>query len=169
MKNLKLKGLWYSPWAPMKSSKIDKPQAVIRAAGALLWQYRDSDLQLALVHRERYDDWTLPKGKLKKSETWQQAALREVKEETGYDARVLDFAGALAYEAKGKPKVVRYWHMLAQGEPEEPDSEVDTVLWLPIDKAIERLHYPLEKALLEETIPPQNLINRENDRAKGLV
>jgi 8-oxo-dGTP pyrophosphatase MutT (NUDIX family) len=142
----------------MKSSKTDE---VIRAAGALLWQYRGAELQIALVHRDRYDDWTLPKGKLKKSETWQQAAIREVKEETGYDARILDFAGAVAYEVKGKPKVVRYWHMLAQGEPSgKLDSEVDTVVWLPIDKAIEQLQYPLEQSLLEETIPPTNLSNR---------
>ena len=145
----------------MKSSKTDEPREIIRAAGALLWQYRGSDLQIALVHRDRYDDWTLPKGKLKKRETWQQAALREVKEETGYDALILDFAGAVAYEARGKPKIVRYWHMLAQGEPSEKlDSEVDTVLWLPIAKAIEQLQYPLEQSLLEETIPPTNLSNR---------
>ena len=131
---------------------------IIRAAGALLWQYSGSVLQIAVVHRDRYDDWTLPKGKLKKGETWQQAALREVKEETGYDAHILDFAGAVAYEAKGKPKVVRYWHMLAQGEPSEKlDTEVDTVRWLPIDKALKLLQYPLEKSLLEETIPPANL------------
>lgn len=139
----------------MKPSEGDESQEIIRAAGALLWQHSGSDLKIAVVHRDRYDDWTLPKGKLKKSETWQEAALREVKEETGYEARILDFAGAVAYETKGKPKVVRYWHMLAQGEPsEELDSEVDTVLWLTIDKAIKQLQYPLEKALLEESKPP---------------
>lgn len=140
--------------------EIDESQKIIRAAGALLWQFRGSDLFIALVHRDRYDDWTLPKGKLKKTETWHQAALREVKEETGYDARILDFAGAVAYEVKGKPKVVRYWHMLAEGEPADKlDNEVDAVLWLPIEKAIQQLQYPLEKALLEEITPPTNRLN----------
>ena len=101
-----------------------------------------------MVHRNRYDDWTLPKGKLKKDESWEQAALREVKEETGYDARILGFAGSVSYEVNGRPKIVRYWHMAAQGARSALDDEVDELVWLPIEQAIERLQYPLEKSLL---------------------
>src|ERR1051325_4813787 len=86
---------------------------LIRAAGALLWQGTPGRRLVALVHRQRYNDWTLPKGKLKKGESWHQAALREVKEETGYDAQILGFAGAVSYEVNGRPKIVRYWHMAA--------------------------------------------------------
>ncbi|HEX7772436.1 MAG TPA: NUDIX hydrolase [Pyrinomonadaceae bacterium] len=127
---------------------------MIRAAGALLWQGPPERRLIAVVHRNRYDDWTLPKGKLKKGESWQEAALREIKEETGYDARILGFAGAVAYEVQGRPKIVRYWHMAAQGEPAELENEVDELVWLPVEQAITRVQYPLEKALLEEMTPP---------------
>jgi len=133
----------------------DGRKDLIRAAGALLWQECNGSYTVAVVHRNRYDDWTLPKGKLQEGETWQSAALREVKEETGYDACVLDFAGVVGYEVEGKPKIVRYWHMLAQGEPsQKTDDEVDSVLWLPMTKALERLQYPLEISLLEQATHP---------------
>jgi 8-oxo-dGTP diphosphatase len=131
-----------------------EPTDVIRAAGALLWQGPPERRVIAVVHRNRYDDWTLPKGKLKKDESWEQAALREVKEETGYDARILGFAGSVSYEVNGRPKIVRYWHMVAEGEPSELDDEVDELVWLPIEQAIKRLQYPLEKSLLEQQLHP---------------
>ena len=131
-----------------------EPTDVIRAAGALLWQGPPERRLVAVVHRNRYDDWTLPKGKLKDGESWQKAALREVKEETGYDAQILGFAGTVSYEVKGRPKIVRYWHMTAQGEPSELDDEVNEVVWLPIEQAIERVQYPLEKSLLRQITPP---------------
>ena len=135
-----------------------EPTEVIRAAGALLWRHCHDHYEIAVVHRNRHDDWTLPKGKLNQGESWEHAAHREVEEETGFDARFLDFAGALAYEADGKPKIVRYWHMLAQGDTPKPlDNEVDVLLWLPVDKAIERLKYPLEKALVEQFDSPKGL------------
>ena len=125
---------------------------VIRAAGALLWRTSSTGDEIAVVHRRRYDDWTLPKGKLKDGESWRDAALREVKEETGCDARIVGFAGATAYDVDGKPKVVRYWHMIAEGEPSTNiDEEVDEVLWLPIEAAIKQVQYSLEQALLEES------------------
>lgn len=132
----------------------EEPTDMIRAAGALLWQDPPERRLIAVVHRNRYDDWTLPKGKLKKGESWHEAALREIKEETGYDARILGFAGAVAYEVKGRPKIVRYWHMVAEGEPSALDNEVDELVWLPVEEAIARVQYPLEKALLEEVPPP---------------
>jgi 8-oxo-dGTP diphosphatase len=108
-------------------------------------------LEIALVHRSRYDDWTLPKGKLKTGETWLEGALREVKEETGCDVGVLGFAGAIAYETDKGPKIVRFWNMTINGEGQSSvdTSEVAEVEWLSPSEATERLSYPLEKAMVE--------------------
>jgi len=107
-------------------------------------------MEIAVIHRHRYDDWTLPKGKLQEGESWSEAALREVGEETGYDATLRGFAGAVTYQTSAGPKVVRFWHMLATGEPSSQiDSEVARVLWFPVEEARTRLQYPLEQALLE--------------------
>lgn len=123
---------------------------VIRAAGALLWRRCSGGYEIAVIHRRRYDDWTLPKGKLQEGESWKQAALREVREETGFDANILGFAGAIAYQANGKPKVVRFWHMTANDEAaSQIDDEVAGVFWFPLEVAPSHLQYPLEKAFLE--------------------
>jgi 8-oxo-dGTP diphosphatase len=123
----------------------------IAAAGGLLWRSTSNELKIALVHRSRYDDWTLPKGKLNPGETWLEAALREVKEETGRDVRVLGFAGAIAYETDKGPKIVRFWNMAIGGEGRSSvdSSEVAEVEWFSPAEATERLSYPLEKALME--------------------
>lgn len=123
----------------------------IAAAGGLLWQRTSKGLKLALVHRSRYDDWTLPKGKLNPGETWLEAALREVKEETGRDVRVLGFAGAIAYETDKGPKIVRFWNMTVDGEGQSSvdTSEVAEVVWLSPPEAMERLSYPLEEAMVD--------------------
>jgi 8-oxo-dGTP diphosphatase len=125
-------------------------QKVIRAAGGLLWRKGQAGYEIAIVHRPRYDDWSFPKGKLHNGETWLQAALREVKEETGYTVEVVGFAGAVSYDTLKGPKVVCFWHMRPIGEPGQPlDDEVSQVVWLPFKAALARLQYPLEKALLE--------------------
>ncbi|HJZ69642.1 MAG TPA: NUDIX hydrolase [Blastocatellia bacterium] len=141
----------------MKSPDPSYPRS-IRAAGALLWRRASSGYEIAVIHRRRYDDWTLPKGKLKKNESWQEAALREVKEETGYDATLLEFAGAIAYLVDDRPKLVRYWHMIAASEPwSELDDEVAEVVWLTVEAARRALQYPLEQALLEVWRSPDEL------------
>ena len=129
----------------------DSKGKLIGAAGGLLWQDRPNGLRIALVHRSRYDDWTLPKGKLKPGESWLEAALREVREETGRDVRVLEFAGAIAYTTDNGPKIVRFWNMTVCGEAQSDvdATEVETVVWLSPTEAVERLSYPLEKAMVE--------------------
>ncbi len=123
---------------------------LIRAAGGLLWRPSSSGSEIAVIHRRRYDDWTLSKGKLQDEESWRQAALREVREETGYNAVIVGFAGAIVYENKGTQKVVRFWHMVAKGEPATHiDEEVAEVFWLSPEQAHDRLQYPLEKALID--------------------
>lgn len=133
-------------------SESEQPKGrPIAAAGGLLWRSTSKGLEIALVHRSRYDDWTLPKGKLKTGETWLEAALREVKEETGCDVGVLGFAGAIAYETDKGPKIVRFWNMTINGEGQSSvdTSEVAEVEWLSPSEATERLSYPLEKAMVE--------------------
>ncbi|MBI1928697.1 NUDIX hydrolase [Candidatus Poribacteria bacterium] len=121
----------------------------ICAAGGLVWRQSPRGLEVAVIHRARYGDWCLPKGKLKPGETWQEAALREVKEEIGCEARITSFAGEISYQVDGIPKVVRFWNMVPTGECSfQASEEVDEVIWLEPHAAIERLDYPQEKALV---------------------
>lgn len=122
----------------------------IRAAGGLLWRKVSDAHEIAIIHRHRYGDWCLPKGKLKNGETWLQAALREVKEETGYSAQALSFAGVISYDTDNGIKVVCFWNMLSLGEPDRfMEEEVAEVMWLRVEAAYHKLQYPLEKALVE--------------------
>lgn len=135
----------------MSDAQLNAP--VIQAAGGLVWRDAPGGRQLLVVQRSRYDDWTLPKGKLEPGESWQEAALREVKEETGCTARLQSFAGALGYTVKGVAKVVLFWNMASEGEFElaaQDLTEVDQPLWLPVAAAIEKLDYEAERDLVRE-------------------
>ena len=88
---------------------------VILAAGGLVWRDGAGDRELAIVHRPVHRDWTLPKGKLDPGESWQDAALREVLEETGLKCELGVFAGGATYLTSRGPKVVLYWHMTVLG------------------------------------------------------
>ncbi len=104
-----------------------------------------------MIHRRRYGDWSLPKGKLKDGESPEQAALREVREETGYDVELGDFLGEIEYTVEGVAKTVRFWNMrplACSHEIEDPD-EVQEAVWLSGENALARLDYPLEKKMLE--------------------
>lgn len=126
---------------------------MIFAAGGILWKAAPGDSPLAVVHRPRHGDWVLPKGKLDPGERWQDAALREVKEETGFDADLGEFAGVVGYEVSGVPKVVLFWHMRSRGESTfTPTEEVDQVVWLSPEQAMRRLDHDGEKGLLAARI-----------------
>ena len=101
----------------------------VQAAGGVVL---DSEGRVALVHRPRYDDWSLPKGKLDPGESFEQAALREVEEETGLRARLVRELPSIRYsDNKGRPKVVRYWLMEVAEDPGfQPNDEVDELRWL---------------------------------------
>ena len=134
-----------------KASKTHKKSRVIQAAGGLVWRQANGGQQIAVIHRPRYDDWTLPKGKLRKGETWEAAALREVAEEINCRARLGDFAGCNCYEFEARPKVVLYWHMsVARQDEFQPGEEVDALAWLSPEAARERLSYDGERKLLGE-------------------
>ena len=119
--------------------------AEVRAAGGVVVQ----DGRVALVHRPRYDDWTLPKGKLDKGESFEEAALREVDEETGLHARLVRELPSVSYEVRGRPKVVRYWLMEVESdEGFVANDEVDEVRWLEPAEALALLTYDRDREVL---------------------
>ena len=132
---------------------------VIRAAGGLLWRAANYGYEIAVIRREKYQDWTLPKGKLDPGENWEEAALREVREETGFKAKLMGFAGAVAYATEKGPKVVRYWHMMATEPQGRIENEVAELVWLPVSEARGKLDYDLERAILEAWEGPEKGVN----------
>ena len=104
---------------------------------------------VAVVHRPRYDDWSLPKGKLDPGESFEQAALREVEEETGLRARLVRELPSVEYEVRGRPKLVRYWLMEVESDPGfEPNDEVDELRWLSPRDAAVLLTYDRDKGVV---------------------
>ena len=127
------------------------PRGVFEAAGGLLWRNSPRGKEIAVVHRPRYDDFSLPKGWLNEGESWQQAALREVKEETNCVAQLGEFAGCCSYVVRGLPKIVLFWHMhLVEQLPFVPNDETDQLLWLTLDEALDKLSYAGDRAFLEK-------------------
>jgi len=126
---------------------------VIEAAGGLVWDGSGEGRRLAVIRRPKYGDWTLPKGKLEPGERSQAAAIREVGEETGCEVEITGFAGSVSYTVRGVPKVVLFWHMVPVSEPEfQPSEEVDEVEWLTVEEAVDRLTYPGERDLVQDTV-----------------
>ncbi len=116
-----------------------------------MWRMNpDGEPEVLLVHRPKYDDWTIPKGKVDPGESDEQAAAREVEEETGLQA-VLghELAGTKYVDRKGRPKVVRYWEMTVADGAFEPTDEVDQAVWLPLADAVARLTYPHDAGVLD--------------------
>jgi 8-oxo-dGTP diphosphatase len=124
---------------------------VIEAAGGVVWRQTRSGLQVLLVHRPRYDDWSLPKGKLDPGETPRKAALREVEEETGLRCVLGKKLEEVRYrDRKGRPKRVRYWAMRAVRGEFAPNDEVDEVRWVGIEQAADVLSYPHDAKVVAE-------------------
>jgi 8-oxo-dGTP diphosphatase len=123
-----------------------------RAAGGLLWRPGgDGSPAFALIHRPRYDDWSLPKGKLDEGERWEDAAVREVEEETGLRCRRGEELPPVGYEdSKGRSKQVRYWLMEPLDGEFEPTGEVDELRWVPAGEAAGLLTYERDRDLVRE-------------------
>ncbi len=123
---------------------------LVRAAGGVVWRVgENTHLEVLLVHRPKYDDWSFPKGKLDPGEGDEQCAVREVEEETGLRCVIgHELAGTSYIDRKGRPKVVRYWEMTVSGGEFAPNDEVDVVQWLTVDEADHLLSYDRDRALL---------------------
>ncbi len=123
----------------------------VRAAGGVVMRDRaGGGVEVLLVHRPKYDDWSLPKGKLDPGESWEEAAVREVLEETGLRCRLGRELDSVTYrDRKGRPTKVRYWLM----EPREdagfaPNDEVDELRWLELPAAALLLTYAHDQELV---------------------
>jgi 8-oxo-dGTP pyrophosphatase MutT (NUDIX family) len=116
----------------------------VRAAGGVLVE----DGRVLLVHRPRYDDWSLPKGKAKDGESYLACALREVEEETGFRCEPLRELGETHYEVLEGPKTVRYWLMQRFEGEFEPNGEVDEIRWLEPAEAAALLTQDRDRELL---------------------
>ena len=104
---------------------------------------------MLLVHRPKYDDWTFPKGKLSKGESHEDAARREVEEETGLRVELGPEVATSTYQdALGRPKLVRYWAMEAEEGEFRANAEVDDARWVTVDEAAEQLSYDRDRAVL---------------------
>lgn len=130
----------------------------IFAAGAVCWREVGKDLLVAIIHRGRYQDWTFPKGKVDSGETLAEAAVREVKEETGLKVKLGVPLSTVSYPLdKSKTKTVHYWatkvsdKALANSKF-KPDEEVSEVIWLKAEQAFAKLSYKHDRDLLQEVI-----------------
>jgi 8-oxo-dGTP diphosphatase len=126
---------------------------LIKAAGGILLRSTSGGEEVMIVYRNRYQDWTLPKGKLKDGESFPEAALREVEEETGCSCRLGSYLGVLSYAHNGVPKVVMFWKMSVLEQREvAPTEEIGEAVWLPAATAIQRLTHAQEKSLLARVV-----------------
>lgn len=124
---------------------------MILAAGCVLWRPAETGrgIEIALVHRPKYADWSHPKGKLKRGETIRECALREVLEETGHRCELGPRLPTVHYEVNGQPKEVAYWAARALGGAFTPSREVDALLWLPPAAARARLTQARDRELVD--------------------
>jgi 8-oxo-dGTP diphosphatase len=119
--------------------------AEVLAAGGLVLRGG----KVAIVHRPRYDDWSLPKGKLDEGESFEEAALREVEEETGLTCSLTAHVGDTSYrDRKDRAKLVRYFSMEATAGEFSPNDEVDEMRWLVPEEALKELTYDFDRELV---------------------
>jgi 8-oxo-dGTP diphosphatase len=129
----------------------DAPDDLIRAAGGIVTRFVPGGrVEVACIYREARGDWTFPKGKLNEDETFEQAALREVLEETGLHCRVVRFVGTTNYtHRKGKPKIVAYYLMNMDEGEFAPNAEVDALEWLPLERVRTHLTWDRDQELFD--------------------
>lgn len=133
----------------MSKSKSASKVRVVPAAGAVLYRMEDGVPHCVVVHRSRYDDWSLPKGKVDSGESLPTTAVREIAEETGFESVLESLIGTTAYPLKENTrKEVTYWSARSLGGRFEPNSEVDEIRWLPVEEAKALVSYALDRKIL---------------------
>lgn len=144
------------PLDPVKRKRTKRDYEVAAAGGVVTRVTKKGNLRVAIVHRPRYDDWSLPKGGLNKKESFKAAALREVREETGLRCRLGEEMEACRYrDGRGRKKIVRWWRMsVRKGKLAdfEPNDEIDQARWMSIGRAIETVDYEHDRKLLRSLI-----------------
>jgi 8-oxo-dGTP diphosphatase len=133
----------------MATSIAPAENPVIKAAGGIIQRVTEGGDEVLLVFRKQQRDWTLPKGEVKDGESFQEAALREVEQETGCSCQLGGYLGTISYADNGVPKVVMFWKMSVLQEKSMPESkEIGEAAWMQVPAAIQRLSHSQEKALL---------------------
>src|ERR1051326_5060515 len=133
----------------MATEIVTVESPVIRAAGGILQRVTPRSDEVLIVYRKRYQDWALPKGEVKDGESFQEAALREVAQETGCSCQLGNYLGTISYSDHGTPKVIMFWKMTVLEEnPVTESEETCEVVWMPLPAAIQKLTQSQEKALL---------------------
>lgn len=143
----------------------DSGAAEVTAAGGVVVRPAGDGIEVAVVHRPRYGDWSLPKGKLEPGEGFAEAALREVEEETGLRCELgAELQPSRYRDRHGRGKLVRWWLMRPLGGEFEPNREVDAMRWLPLADAIEALAYDGDRELIRGLGPAAGAAASASDK-----
>jgi 8-oxo-dGTP diphosphatase len=131
----------------------------VRAAGGVIWRRGETGIEVLLIHRPRYGDWSFPKGKVKEDESDEAAAIREVEEEVGIVASLGPELESTTYrDVKGRKKTVRYWAMeLPRGASPTEGDGVDEWRWVPLATAADSLSWGRDRAVLA-SLPVEELV-----------
>ena len=138
------------------SSKKNRSRETVKAAGALVWRENGKHLEVLLVHRPRYDDWSIPKGKVESCESVRTCAVREVAEETGIRGRIIRHLASIDYWFSGNDrrvhKVVHHYLMGYESGTisvdGDPDHEAEEAAWVPLRDVSRQLAYPNERRIV---------------------
>jgi len=163
----------------MATEIVPVESPVIRAAGGILQRATPRGDEVMIVYRTRHQDWTLPKGEVRDGESFQEAALREVKQETGCSCQLGGYLGTISYSDNGIPKVVMFWKMtVVQEGTLTASGEIGEAVWMQLSSAVQKLTHSQEKALLSriatapkpvQQLPPSPLPPQVPPRKKGSI
>lgn len=143
------------------------PTLLVRAAGCVLWRHSvDSpNIEIALIYRPQWEDWSHPKGKLHHGETHRSAAVREVREETGMGCLLgVPLPTARYCDAQGRPKEVRYWAAEATDGDFMPNREVSRLVWLPPVDARQQITHDRDQELIDALLSALHETGESSDR-----